>query len=50
MKLKIPKKKLFKDALKNNKWQMNLFDQKKEKEQEKERKRQKKISKLYPKT
>ena len=39
------KKKLFQDALKNNKWPVNWFDQKKEKE----RKRQEKISKLYPK-
>ena len=49
MKLKSPKKKLFQDALKNNKWPVNWFDQKKEKEKEKERKRQEKISKLYPK-
>ena len=49
MKLKLPKKKLFQDALKNNKWPVNWFDQKKEKEKEKERKRQEKISKLYPK-
>ena len=45
MKLKLPKKKLFQDALKNNKWPVYLFDQKKEKE----RQRQEKISKLYPK-
>ena len=35
MKLKLPKKKLFQDALKNNKWPVNWFDQKKEKEKRK---------------
>ena len=45
MKLKLPKKKLFQDALKNNKWPVNWFDQKKEKE----RKRQEKISKYIQK-
>ena len=44
MKLKLPKKKPFRDALKINQT-VNWFDDKKEKE----RKRQEKISKLYPK-
>ena len=45
MKLKLPKKKPFRDALKINRWPVNWFDDKKEKE----RKRQEKKSKLYPK-
>ena len=45
MKLKLPKKKPFRDAFKINLWPVNWFDDKKEKE----RKRQEKISKLYPK-
>ena len=45
MKLKLPKKKPFRDALKINRQPVNWFDDKKEKE----RKRQEKISKLYPK-
>ena len=45
MKLKLPKKKPFRDALKINRWPVNWFDDKKEKE----RKTQEKISKLYPK-
>jgi|TARA_B100000378_G_C17849216_1_gene344481 hypothetical protein len=45
MKLKLPKKKPFNAALKLNRWPVNWFDDKKEKE----RKRQEKISKLYPK-
>ena len=45
MKLKLPKKKSFNTALKLNRWPVNWFDDKKEKE----RKRQEKISKLYPK-
>ena len=45
MKLKLPNKKLFNERLKMNKWPVNWFDDKKEKE----RKRQEKISKLYPK-
>ena len=43
MKLKLPKKKPFRDALKINRWPVNWFDDKKEKE----RKRQEKISELY---
>ena len=42
MKLKLPKKKLFQDALKNNKWPVNWFDQKKEKEKKKKEKDKKK--------
>ena len=45
MKLKLPKKKLFQDALKMNRWPVHWFDQKKDKEKA----RQEKISKLYPK-
>ena len=45
MKLKLPKKKLFDAALKNNKCPVYWFDQKKDKE----RKRKEKIAKLYPK-
>ena len=45
MKLKLPKKKPFRDALKINRWLMNWFDDKKERKE----KRQEKISKLYPK-
>jgi len=44
VKLKLPKKKLFKDALKMNRWPVHWFDQKKDKEKE----RQDKIAKLYP--
>ena len=36
MKLKLPKKKLFQDALKNNKWPVNWFDQKKDKERKRQ--------------
>ena len=50
MKLRLPKKKLFKDALKMNKWPVNWFDDKKKLREEKERKRQEKIKKLYPKS
>ena len=38
-------KKLFQHALKLNRWPVNWFDQKKDKEKE----RQEKIAKLYPK-
>ena len=34
MKLKLPKKKLFQAALKNNNWPVNWFDPKKDKEKE----------------
>ena len=44
MKLRLPKKKLFDAALKNNKWPVNWFDQKKDKEKE----RKERIAKLYP--
>ena len=40
-----PNKKLFQHALKLNRWPVNWFDQKKDKEKE----RQEKIAKLYPK-
>ena len=33
MKLKLPKKKPFRDALKINRWPVNWFDDKKEKEE-----------------
>ena len=45
MKLKLPKKKLFQAALKNNSWPMNWFDPKKDKEKE----RKDRIDRLYPK-
>ena len=45
MRLRLPKKKLFKYALKMNRWPVHWFDQKKDKEKE----RQKRIKKLYPK-
>ena len=45
MKLKLPKKKPFRDALKINHSLMNWFDDK----ERKGKKRQEKISKLYPK-
>ena len=44
MRLRVPKKKLFDAALKNNKWPVNWLDQKKDKEKE----RKEKIAKLYP--
>tara|TARA_B100001029_G_scaffold633_1_gene498 strand:+ start:25830 stop:25979 length:150 start_codon:yes stop_codon:yes gene_type:complete len=44
VKLKLPKKKLFKDALKMNRWPVHWFDQKKDKEKE----RKERIAKLYP--
>ena len=44
MRLRLPKKKLFDVALKNNKWPVNWFDQKKDKEKE----RKERIAKLYP--
>lgn len=50
MKFYLPKKKLFDAALRNNKWPVNWFDDKKKLKEEKERKRQEKIKKLYPKT
>ena len=37
MKLKLPKKKLFVTALKMNKWPVNWFDQKKDKEKDKKK-------------
>ena len=43
MRLRLPKKKLFDAALKNNKWPVNWFDTKKDKEKE----RKEKIAKLY---
>ena len=45
MKLKLPKKKLFQAALKNNSWPVNWFDPKKDKEKE----RRDRIDRLYPK-
>ena len=45
MKFFIPKRKLFKAALKLNRWPVNWFDPKKDKEKE----RQERIKKLYPK-
>ena len=45
MKLKLPKKKLFEAALKNNSWPVNWFDPKKDKEKE----RKNRIDLLYPK-
>ena len=45
MKLKLPKKKLFQAALKNNSWPVNLFDPKKYKEKE----RRDRVDRLYPK-
>ena len=45
MKLKLPKKKLFEAALKNNSWPVNWFDPKKDKEKE----RRDRVAKLYPK-
>ena len=45
MKLKLPKKKLFQAALKNNSWPVNWFDPKKDKEKE----RKDRIDRLYPK-
>ena len=45
MKLKLPKKKLFEAALKNNSWPVNWFDPKKDKEKE----RRDRIDRLYPK-
>ena len=45
MKFFIPKRKLFKAALQLNRWPVNWFDPKKDKEKE----RQERIKKLYPK-
>ena len=45
MKLKLPKKKLFEAALKNNNWPVNWFDPKKDKEKD----RRDRIDRLYPK-
>ena len=45
MKLKLPKKKLFQAALKNNNWPVNWFDPKKDKEKE----RRDRVDRLYPK-
>ena len=45
MKLKLPKKKLFEAALKNNRWPVNWFDPKKDKEKE----RRDRVDRLYPK-
>jgi hypothetical protein len=44
VKLKLPKKKLFVDALKNNRWPVHWFDPKKDKEKQ----RKERIAKLYP--
>ena len=49
MKLKLPKKKLFQAALKNNSWPVNWFDDKKKLKEDKEKERKDKIDKLYPK-
>ena len=49
MKLKLPKKKLFKDALKMNKWPVNWWDEKVEARRKKEELRKKRIDSLYPK-
>ena len=48
MKLKLPKKELFNAALKNNKWPVNWFDDKKKLKEEKEKERKERIAKLYP--
>ena len=45
MKLKLPKKKLFEAALKNNNWPVNWFDPKNDKEKE----RRDRVDRLYPK-
>ena len=45
MRFLLPKKQLFKHALKMNRWPVHWFDQKKDKEKE----RQERIKKLYPK-
>ena len=45
MKLKLPKKKLFEAALKNNNWPVNWFDPKKDKEKQ----RRDRVDRLYPK-
>ena len=45
MKFFVPKRKIFKAALKLNRWPVNWFDPKKDKEKE----RQERIKKLYPK-
>ena len=45
MKLKLPNKKLFGERLKMNKWPVNWFDPKKDKEKE----RRDRVDRLYPK-
>ena len=49
MKLRLPKKKLFNDALKMNKWPVNWCDEKVEAKRKKEELRKKRIDSLYPK-
>ena len=49
MKLKLPKKKLFDAALKNNKWPVKWWDEKVEAKRKEKELRRKKIESLYPK-
>ena len=49
MKLKLPKKKLFKDALKINNWPVKWWDEKVEAKRNKEKQRKERIQSLYPK-
>jgi len=49
MKLKLPKKKLFQAALKNNNWPVNWFDDKKKLKEDKEKERRDRVDRLYPK-
>ena len=49
MKLRLPKKKLFNDALKINKWPVKWWDEKVEAKRKEKELRRKKIESLYPK-
>ena len=49
MKLKLPKKKLFLNNLKINKWPVNWWEEKVEAKRKKEELRKKRIDSLYPK-
>ena len=49
MKLKLPKKKPFRDALKINRWPVNWFDDKKKLKEDKEKERRDRVDRLYPK-
>ena len=49
MKLKLPKKKLFLNNLKINKWPVKWWDEKVEAKRKKEELRKKRIDSLYPK-